>query len=54
MNLVRWECRPDHHCTRDMGERLVPTDITGRIKVPLSGYRYSDSPQDWEPLITRR
>lgn len=52
--LVRWDCRPDHNCQRGMGERLVLTDPTGRIKIPLSGYRYSDTPQDWEPLITRR
>ncbi|MEU5025681.1 hypothetical protein [Streptomyces milbemycinicus] len=52
--LVRWDCPPDRRCTRYMGERLVLTDPTGRIKIPLSGYRYSDTPQDWEPLITRR
>lgn len=52
--LVRWECPPTGYCTRDMGERLVLTDPTGRIKTPLTGYRYSDTPQDWDPLITRR
>ncbi|MFD8381113.1 hypothetical protein ACFV2X_21610 [Streptomyces sp. NPDC059679] len=52
--LVRWDCPPDRRCTRDMGERLVLTDTTGRIKIPLTGYRYSDTPQDWDPLITRR
>ncbi|KAK1183049.1 hypothetical protein B7755_035910 [Streptomyces sp. NBS 14/10] len=52
--LVRWDCPPDRRCTRDMGERLVLTDTTGHIKIPLSGYRYGDTPQDWDPLITRR
>ncbi|MEU7242754.1 TolB family protein [Streptomyces sparsogenes] len=52
--LVRWECPPDRHCTRDMGERLVLTDVAGRTRVPLTGYRYADTPRDWEPLITRR
>ncbi|MES4902795.1 MULTISPECIES: hypothetical protein [unclassified Streptomyces] len=52
--LVRWDCPPDAYCTRGLGERLVLTDVKGRIKVPLTGSRYDDSPQDWEPLITRR
>ncbi|WP_432014240.1 hypothetical protein [Streptomyces cucumeris] len=52
--LVRWECRPDGGCTRDVGERLVLTDPAGRSRVPLTGYRYEDSPREWEPLITRR
>ncbi|MEU5109625.1 hypothetical protein AB0H07_46580 [Streptomyces sp. NPDC021354] len=52
--LVRWECPPDRRCTRDWGERLVLTDPTGRIKTPLTGYRYNDTPQDWDPRITRR
>ncbi|ADI05967.1 hypothetical protein SBI_02846 [Streptomyces bingchenggensis BCW-1] len=52
--LVRWDCRPDHSCQRGDNERLVLTDPTGHIKIPLSGYRYSDTPQDWDPLITRR
>ncbi|MER7788419.1 hypothetical protein [Streptomyces sp. NPDC097640] len=52
--LVRWDCLPTAFCSRDMGERLVLTDPTGRIKTPLTGSRYSDGPQDWDPLLTRR
>ncbi|MEU1669562.1 hypothetical protein ABZ547_39485 [Streptomyces sparsogenes] len=52
--LVRWECRPGHRCTRDLDERLVLTDPTGRLRIPLTGYRYADTPKDWDPLITRR
>ncbi|MFW6724189.1 hypothetical protein ACHZ98_29375 [Streptomyces sp. MAR4 CNY-716] len=52
--LVRWDCLPDRHCGRGMGERLVLTDPAGRNKVPLTGARYDDSPRQWEPLITRR
>ncbi|MEO3765141.1 hypothetical protein [Streptomyces sp. B5E4] len=52
--LVRWDCAPDRTCTQGMGERLVLTDPAGRNRVPLTGPRYEDSPQDWEPLITRR
>ncbi|WBB62357.1 hypothetical protein O7599_07450 [Streptomyces sp. WMMC500] len=52
--LVRWDCRPETHCTQDMGERLVLTDTTGRTKIPLTGSRYSNGPKDWNPLITPR
>ncbi|MEU8825463.1 hypothetical protein [Streptomyces sp. NPDC048636] len=52
--LVRWDCPPNRRCARGMGERLVLTDPAKRIKVPLTGYRYDNSSQEWEPLITRR
>jgi hypothetical protein len=53
-HLVRWDCAADRDCTQGMGERLVLTDPAGRNKVPLTGFRYEDSPREWEPLITRR
>ncbi|AZM50221.1 hypothetical protein DMB38_34545 [Streptomyces sp. WAC 06738] len=52
--LVRWECSPDPNCVQGMGERLVLTDPAGRDKIPLTGSRYENTPQDWEPLITQR
>ncbi|MFF0723920.1 hypothetical protein [Streptomyces sp. NPDC004134] len=52
--LVRWECSPDRNCTRGTGERLILTDPAGRDKIPLTGPRYENTPQEWEPLITRR